>query len=207
LDSSEPVEVRLPGGRTIRARGRVDRVDRLPGGALFGIVDYKTGSSKRYEGADPFSQGRHVQNALYVAMVGERLRQVLGKDAAVAKFGYFFPSPAEMGRRIEWPAEKLRAGLGVVERLVEMIAAGCFPLSDDKRDLQFSDYAAVLGDAEEGARATKRKLAGPGNAALESFRSLREGAASAAQDAPPPASAAEPPSKGKPAPKGRRAKR
>lgn len=175
LDSSEPVEIRLPGGGAIRARGRIDRIDRLPGGASFGIVDYKTGSSKKFEGADPFSQGRHVQNVLYVAMAGQRLREVLGHGATVAKFGYFFPGPAEMGRRLEWPAERLGTGLGVVECLVEMIAAGCFPLSDDKRDNQFSDYAAVLGDAAAGSQATRRKLANPDNAALAPFRRLRQG--------------------------------
>ena len=187
LDSPEPVAVKLPGGKTIRVRGRIDRIDRLPGGKSFGVVDYKTGRSGGYSRKDPFNAGRHVQNVLYLAMAEARLRQVVGKDAKVSKFGYFFPGQAEMGKRIEWPAEKLHNGLKVVNLLVEMVVKGCFPLSDDKNDFRHTDYAAAFGDADAGCQAVKKKLASAANADLAPFRDLRNFAEDEKEAAPPAA--------------------
>ena len=43
VDSIDAVEVRLPDGRTLRVRGRIDRVDVAADGTIH-VVDYKTGS-------------------------------------------------------------------------------------------------------------------------------------------------------------------
>jgi ATP-dependent helicase/DNAse subunit B len=53
------------GDRALAFYGLVDRVDRLPSGALE-VIDYKTGGD-RYAGvtADPVDGGRHLQLALY----------------------------------------------------------------------------------------------------------------------------------------------
>src|SRR5262249_42119270 len=75
LGSEDPLAVRLPDGRQIRARGRMDRIDGVAGNArvLF-IHDYKTGSAKKYEDRRPYNQGRTVQHALYLELLRARLR-------------------------------------------------------------------------------------------------------------------------------------
>ncbi len=78
LDCAAPVEVELPDGTVVRACGLLDRVDLCPklGDHVYGIWDYKTGSSRRYLRTDPFRQGRHLQNTLYLALAQARLEQV-----------------------------------------------------------------------------------------------------------------------------------
>jgi ATP-dependent helicase/nuclease subunit B len=50
LDTLQPVSLKLGDGATLRARGRIDRVDQVPGsvGKQYTVWDYKTGSSWRY---------------------------------------------------------------------------------------------------------------------------------------------------------------
>jgi hypothetical protein len=176
LDSPEPLAVRLPGGKVIRLHGRIDRVDQIAG-HKFGIIDYKTGGSYGFEPKDPFRQGRHVQNVLYLVMMQQRLQEAVAKDAVVAQFGYFFPNHKELGKRVEWEAADLQGGLPVVELLVDMLARGCFPLSNDfAKDLEFpNDYSSAFGDARAGAQAITAKMANPQNKALVPFISLRNG--------------------------------
>ncbi len=67
-DSIDAVEVALPDGRTLRVRGRIDRVDVGADGTIH-VVDYKTGSY--YSGyrdllaGDPISGGTKLQLPLY----------------------------------------------------------------------------------------------------------------------------------------------
>ncbi len=173
FDTADPVALVLPDGSTIRARGRIDRVDRTLGaeGGL-AVWDYKTGSARRYRQADPFGQGRRVQNVLYLLLAAARAKEVCA-DSVVTAFGYFFPSTSAYGERISWTAEELRRGEQVLLSLRRMIAAGCFPLSDDPGDASRSDYRIAFGDVEAAADAVSRKLANTENQALEPFRELR----------------------------------
>ncbi len=181
LDTAEPVTVRLPGGMTVRVRGRIDRVDRMPSekGEQFSIWDYKTGSSWKYtakggqKNPDPFNQGRVVQNILYLALAETRLREVVSPRAAVDRFGYFFPGLQTHGERIWWSARELAEGKKVVASLCRMLAAGSFPCSDNPGDIKYSDYLAAHNDPEEAAAAAERKARNPENTALEPFRELR----------------------------------
>jgi hypothetical protein len=174
LDTAAPLELRLPDGSTIRARGSIDRIDRLPGdGRRFTVWDYKTGSSARYQDRDPFAGGRHVQGTLYLALAEARLAERVSLGCSVASFGYFFPGPRELGRRLSWPAAELRRGLPVVEALCDLLAGGCFPGSDHAADNARSDYAAAIGDPEEVAASVAGKLGNPDNDMLEPLRRLR----------------------------------
>jgi ATP-dependent helicase/nuclease subunit B len=64
-----PVEVGLGGDRTVTFRGRIDRVDAAPGGAVVEVVDYKTGGARGYEalkaGDDITAGGRLLQLGVY----------------------------------------------------------------------------------------------------------------------------------------------
>ncbi len=175
LDCALPAEIQLPGGLTIRMLGRIDRVDELPAeeGACFAVWDYKTGGIRSYDPTDPFSRGRRVQSAVYIALANARLQQ-LNPGARAVRFGLFFPGVRAHGERMEWQAHELEAGADLIATLCRMIAAGCFPFTDDARDVTYSDYLAAYGDIASAVENTKRKLANPENVDLEPFRELRE---------------------------------
>jgi len=70
----EPSEVVLPDGRSVRLRGRVDRVDSTDDGGLL-IIDYKGGSGRAFTGleANPLDGGRRMQLPLYARVVADKL--------------------------------------------------------------------------------------------------------------------------------------
>ena len=174
VDSPRPVEIALPGGKTIRTRGCIDRIDELgePGSLRFAVCDYKTGSSFGYERGDPFRQGRRIQNLIYMTQARSRLAEC-HTGAEVDSFQYFFPSTREHGERIEWSSGALAGGMAVLADLCEMLARGCFPFTDDESDLSISDYRPYFGDIEAGTEAVKAKLRNPANEVLAPFRELR----------------------------------
>ncbi|MCU0722837.1 MAG: PD-(D/E)XK nuclease family protein [Planctomycetes bacterium] len=175
LDSGEPVRIPLGDGRTVRARGRIDRVDEVAGGKgrNFAVWDYKTGSAWGYDPADPFRGGRRLQNWLYLALAREALRKAVSPSAEVVRFGYFFPGLKTRGRRIAWDRDQLREGGAMLGRLCDLLAAGAFPCSENPGDLDYSDYNELRGGAAEAAEQAKRKAGNPKNRALEAFRALR----------------------------------
>jgi hypothetical protein len=181
LDTLQPVSLRLGGGATVRARGRIDRIDRVPDGEgrRYTVWDYKTGSSWKYRrdrpGSpdDPFRSGRLVQNALYLQLAESRLKEAVSPEAAVDRFGYFFPTTREHGERIEWTAAELAGGTRVIRRLCEMLAGGAFPFTDDPEDVYHSDYKEAFGDVNAAAAASLRKLENAANEPLGPFRRLR----------------------------------
>jgi len=178
LDSTEPVELRLAGGR-IRARGRIDRVDALPakGDNVFFLWDYKTGGTYKYRSKDPFNEGRVVQHALYVEMAKAAIERTLGGKSAVAGFGFFFPSQKGGGERISWGTEELDGGLNVIDAICRAAADGAFIATnncDDCGSGKFQcEYAAICRDVSSVADATAAKLANPENEALSALRELK----------------------------------
>ena len=76
LDDKEPSTVSLLSGKSIRARGWIDRVDESDA-ARYTIWDYKISSGYGYDQGDPFRQGRRVQSVLYLRMIEAALRKNL----------------------------------------------------------------------------------------------------------------------------------
>jgi hypothetical protein len=183
LDSVTPVEINLPDGRSLRARGRIDRVDQVPraGANVFAIWDYKTGSTWKYElTPQPFCQGRIVQHILSIMVMNERLK-AMAEDipgAQIDRFGFFFPSEKGGGERIEYTPAELDQGSLVLARLARIAATGAF-LATTRHDLDcsFCDFQAICGDVAAVALASKRKLSDTSNAILEPYRNLRDGEA------------------------------
>ncbi len=177
IDSADPVRIALPGGEAVRARGTIDRVDELggPGSGAFCVIDYKTGSSYGYDPGDPFKGGKYIQNYLYLAQAEELLAR-RHPGARVECFQYYFASTRGRGERIAWDREELSGGPRVLAALRAMIAAGCFPFTDDEGSVKFSDYLPAFGDVSAAAAAVKRKLARADNEALAPLRELRGGA-------------------------------
>ncbi|MFH0911744.1 MAG: PD-(D/E)XK nuclease family protein, partial [Planctomycetota bacterium] len=176
LDAEAPVALALPDGRSVRVRGRIDRIDEVPGsdGPEFTVWDYKTGSLRKYREKGPFDQGRFVQPYLYLALAEALLRAKVSPRARVRDFGYIFPGRWDRGERISWPRGKLLEGRGLVSRLCDMLAAGVFPFSDCEKDASpYAGYLPAIGDAAQAAREARRKLACSENEALAGFRALR----------------------------------
>ena len=98
LDQEAPVAVQLADGRTLRARGQIDRIDQISE-LVYSICDYKTGSAYGYVQDNPFRNGRRVQNILYLKMVERVLRERVNPAARVALFEYFFPGTKANGLR------------------------------------------------------------------------------------------------------------
>ncbi len=175
LDTAEPVALRLPNGATMRARGRIDRVDRVGEACqqTFAVWDYKTGGTTRFERADPFRQGRVVQNILSLLLTEARLKAELSPDARVERFGYFFPGVRAHGERIAWTPGELAAGGDVLARLCEIAASGCFLATNNADDCRYCDYVPICGDVDALAAASQAKLDEPANTILKPFRELR----------------------------------
>lgn len=170
LDEAEPTTIRLPNGRSILAKGQIDRVDEA-GPNRYGVWDYKTGSGHGYAKSDPFRQGRRVQSVLYLRMVETALRKEVDAQAVVERFGYFFPTIRANGLRVDWDADTLAAGLGVVERICASIENGAFLATDNKEDCQWCDYRPICGDVNQ-VVAQSKALLDQGD--LVSLRPLRE---------------------------------
>ncbi|MGO9568975.1 MAG: PD-(D/E)XK nuclease family protein [Desulfomonilaceae bacterium] len=176
LDAPEPVAIPLPGGRTIRARGRIDRVDSVEDGAevVFSIWDYKTGRPTRYEKQDYFWQGRVIQHALYIEMARAILKRKVSPGAEVSHFGYFFPGSGHRGIRIRRWRGQMMGAAEVIDRLCKILASGCFlPTNNAREDCPFCDYLLICGDTDALAAASTRKLQNSRNECLQPIRELR----------------------------------
>lgn len=142
------------GAETLLLRGRIDRVDRGPEGAL-ALWDYKTGRAGRYEEDDPLQDGTHLQWALY-AYALEQLW-----DEPVERSGYFFPTAEELGTRISFrPAQYRSAVEAVLERLGAMARSGSFPMTPDVTKAsawRFRGYDRLVHDLRSRRRELKRK--------------------------------------------------
>ena len=176
LDVLEPAIIRLPNGKTIRGRGRIDRVDGIDyeSKSEFSIWDYKTGRPTRYEKPDTLSQGRVIQHALYTEMARAILRKKMSPGAKVSHFGYFFPGSGYRGIRIRrWPYQMTEA-TAIIERLCRIVASGSFlATNDSKEDCPFCDYLLVCGNTTALAAASTCKLKNIRNASLQPIRELR----------------------------------
>jgi RecB family exonuclease len=124
VEGAEPLQVELPGGRSLAFRGVADRVDLDAHGAPI-VVDYKTGSARGFEklSRDPVARGRKLQLSLYAEAASRRF----GVPAAAAY--YWFPTRRggndARGYAFD-PASRARF-LAVLEEIVEGIESGVFP--------------------------------------------------------------------------------
>jgi len=170
FDREEPAELPLgDGSRTVRLRGRVDRIDR-DGREDFAegyvIIDYKKGSSSRFKkgGArDPlgvFDKGRRLQHGLYVLMVRHAATEAGHTPSEVNQFVYLFPGSKTLAERLEWTADQLGRVKEMVEKLCDIAAAGAFLPTTVASDCNYCDFLEVCGHPAATIRNAKRKLAG-----------------------------------------------
>ncbi len=171
MDTPYPALLHLPDGSTVRVIGRLDRVDRLADeDNKYAVWDYKTGNYNEYKYEDPFKGGRVVQNALYLHLAQARLAE-MSPGAKVELFGYFFPGAVLHGERVCWRSSELDGGGEVIQNLCELMAAGCFPVSESQEDYKRSHYLDAITDDEKAS--IEKKLQNPENGMLRPFLRLR----------------------------------
>jgi ATP-dependent helicase/nuclease subunit A len=170
FDREQPVALRLGNeGRTVRLRGRIDRIDRdgredVEQGYM--IIDYKKGSSSRFKQGgvrDPlgvFHKGRRLQHGLYVLMVRHAAAEAGCETSHVNQFAYLFPGSKTLGERLEWTAPQLEQVDEMVGKLCDIAAAGAFLPTNVAADCGFCDFLDVCGDPAATTRDASRKLTG-----------------------------------------------
>jgi ATP-dependent helicase/nuclease subunit B len=148
------VPIEIEGGRSFLLRGFIDRIDQT-GPDTFKILDYKTGSPKRYQDITAFGQGRVVQHALY-AVAAEKVlvAEGLARAARVTESGYYFPTRLGEGGEVvvrEFDRGKFRA---LLAGILALISNGYFPTAL-KDECGHCDFAPVCGGVPA---ATKIKI-------------------------------------------------
>jgi hypothetical protein len=153
----EPLTVDLGEGRSVKLRGRIDRVDRLDSGG-WAVWDYKTGSTFGFSGAWTFAGGRKVQHAIY-ARAAEAILRERGIDVSplIVSSGYSFPTVKGLGAR---HAKKVDRGslVTVLNQIFDVIGSGFFPHPEDDSECTYCEYATVCGGSKEAAARSKAKL-------------------------------------------------
>jgi hypothetical protein len=126
-DTLPAVEVALPDGRTLRVRGRIDRVDTSADGTVH-VVDYKTGGTWGYEklsADDPVAGGTKLQLPLY----GLAGRLAVEDPTVEVRAEYWFISTKAAFKRVGYQIteEVLDRATHVIGEIVAGIEAGVFP--------------------------------------------------------------------------------
>jgi ATP-dependent helicase/nuclease subunit B len=121
------VPVVLGDGRTVRFRGRADRVDRAPGGDLV-VSDYKTGRQSHLAKltSDLLVGGRRLQLPLY-ALAARHAFGVRGSERVLARYWMVSADRTAAFYTLELTEEAERHFTEVVGRMTRAIEAGCFP--------------------------------------------------------------------------------
>ena len=138
LDTEEFLE--LPAGsRTLRFRGRVDRIDYTPG-ERFRVIDYKTGRGYRLPKPGELRGGRALQLPIYLR-AGEL---ILGIDARAGQAAYHVVSRASGFKRIDFTGEHLAERAGdldaILGRIGDGIATGDFHAEPDTNTCRYCDF-------------------------------------------------------------------
>ncbi|HLB78773.1 MAG TPA: PD-(D/E)XK nuclease family protein, partial [Candidatus Dormibacteraeota bacterium] len=114
--------------------GRIDRVDRLPGGG-YEVIDYKTGSARR---------AQDLQRELQLGIYAMAAREVFRFDPLTLSYYYL-----ETGERVsvEKPAAQLAEDRAVIRRAAEGIAAELFPARPDRVKCAACDFRLLCPSA------------------------------------------------------------
>ncbi|MGH7589727.1 MAG: PD-(D/E)XK nuclease family protein [Gemmatimonadota bacterium] len=164
-----PIEMPVDGG-TIRTRGYIDRIDRLPNGNLR-VVDYKTGKPRDHRAKNGvFHQGRRLQHAVY-ANAASALH---GRPVDIVE--YHFPTLRGDERPRAYPAARFADSGRVIGRLLDLVAAGHFVPTDDASDCWYCDHRPIcrVRDDYGETHSPPAEWAAGVKTTLEEFKPLEE---------------------------------
>ncbi len=125
-DSVGAVEIALGDGRTVRVRGKADRVDRRADGTLV-VIDYKTGSERSYKMLthdEPVTAGTHLQLPVYAYAA----RAAFGAPDTKVEAYYWFVGRGKnlrIGYDVDDSVDEVFAT--TLRGIVDGIEAGVFP--------------------------------------------------------------------------------
>ncbi|GAA4982444.1 PD-(D/E)XK nuclease family protein [Pseudonocardia tropica] len=119
-----PTALTLPGGRALRLRGAVDRIDRDARDRIV-VTDYKTGRRPSSSDTDPWEGGRKLQLPLYALVAAEQLGHPHGEPV---RAGYWYVTGRESFERTEVVIDDARRAdaLATVGAIVDGITGGFF---------------------------------------------------------------------------------
>ncbi len=159
-------------GRSLRVRGRIDRVDVDEGEKLWDVWDYKSGSTYKFDHGGRLLKGRRIQHALYARAI-DALLKAEGLPGSVRRSGYYFPSRKGEGHRVAidpQPRELERA----LNLLCDIAGAGTF-LHGDAGECRFCDYRSICGSVDAVAADARRKTEGESeDSGVLAWRQLQE---------------------------------
>ena len=142
--SEPPAPLELKGG-TVRLRGAIDRIDEAADGLV--VVDYKTGSTNRYERRHgTFHGGRRLQHLVYT------IAAEWAMELPVVRMEYHFPTRRGRHEVIRYERAELIRGQGLIDRLLDTVAGGRFLPTEDPSDCRFCDYAPICRHRTDGWR-------------------------------------------------------
>ncbi len=169
----DPVEIALGGGRSMRLRGAIDRVDRDRQGR-FHVWDYKTGTANFTHEQLGIAGGKQIQPALY-GLAWKAMRAQKGETVEVPESGYFFVGRRGLGERfaIAYDEDQTRTALNTV---FDMLARGFFPHSTDKDSDCFPcrELKGFCEGREEAGKSSKAKVEKSSDPVIAAWRRLRD---------------------------------
>jgi ATP-dependent helicase/nuclease subunit B len=170
LAMDEPLEIKLDDKRTLRVRGRIDRVNRL-GPGEYEVADYK-GSYWPDDWRGAFAGGTRLQHAIY-GMAAARAIRKQGLDAKprVVRGTYLFPRLRGHRQKKEIAAPSVKKLQDVLRDLSNVIGGGTFVSADKESACTFCLYGAACGGFD--LERVSRKVLDDDNVALRAFRTLR----------------------------------
>jgi ATP-dependent helicase/nuclease subunit B len=155
----DAVEIPVTAEFRIRVGGKIDRVDRVAANH-YRVIDYKSGSYKRYEDIVCFNGGRSIQHALY-SRAAEAILKIKGMDdhPVVEEGGYSFPSRRGEGREILFGRDRCERFEELLGELMSLLDQGSFLVHPAAR-CDYCDYAPLCG-AGAADRSKGKRLGNP----------------------------------------------
>ncbi len=154
----EMFQVELSEEFILPLRGYVDRVEEVDSGR-YRIVDYKTGSPRKYKESEFFSKGTQLQQAVYAAAV-EQWLQTTGADpsAQVVDAVYSFPTAKGQGHQIIRKQNRREETAALVSCMIESISQGIFPPTREPANCTSCAYGVACRKQAENVK-EKREAA------------------------------------------------
>jgi hypothetical protein len=152
----EPLEIPLGAGRSVKVRGKIDRVDFNESTGEWSVWDYKSGSLYGFDDGGRLRCGTKLQYAIYARALEAILRRN-GVAGTVRHSGYFFPTPKGRGARFVYecaPGELEQA----LNLLFDVVGRGYFPHASEAACGDWCVFKTVCGGAKAAAQHTAVKL-------------------------------------------------